>query len=195
MPWSRDGHVIGFYVQWSHDPDIESSFISNQTSKIFNPKILHASFSAFDLPRHQAPHCCLSQVPRTDSDITSYTSALALSEAEVLRIFQNRCLIAGSRVKTTYRSAPFPSGGGGARDALQWKATRGATSEVVRETAGWTRPDLTLGTSTSASTRPSLCGGGPSSLCGGDGRRSRRNSRWSSGFTQMDPDGWLDVSA
>ena len=71
------------------------------------------------------------------------------------------------------------------------------------KSAGWTQSGLTLGTSTSASIRPplcgggppSLCGGGPSSLCGGDGRRSRRNSRWSSGFTQMDPDGWLDVSA
>ena len=39
--------------------------------------------------------------------------------------------------------------------ALQRKATGGATSEVVRETAGWTRPGLTLGTSTPASTRPS----------------------------------------
>ena len=39
--------------------------------------------------------------------------------------------------------------------ALQKKATGGATSEVIRETAGWTRPSLTLGTSTPASTRPS----------------------------------------
>ena len=38
--------------------------------------------------------------------------------------------------------------------ALQKKATRKATSEVVREMAGWTRPGLTLGTSTPASTRP-----------------------------------------
>ena len=28
-------------------------------------------------------------------------------------------------------------------------------SEVIKETAGWTRPGLTLGTSTPASTRPS----------------------------------------
>ena len=85
--------------------------------------------------------------------------------------------MAGLQKKTTYRSAPFPTGGDRARDALQKKATRGATSKVMRETAGWTRLDLTLGMSTSASTRPSLCGGGPSSLCGGDGRRSRRNSK------------------
>ena len=44
---------------------------------------------------------------RIDSDTTSHTSALALSGAEVLRVFQSRCLVAGSREKTTYRSAPF----------------------------------------------------------------------------------------
>ena len=38
---------------------------------------------------------------------------------------------------------------------LQRKATGGATSEVVRETAGWTRLGLTFRTSTLASTRPS----------------------------------------
>ena len=36
--------------------------------------------------------------------------------------------------------------------ALQRKATRGATSKVVRGTAGWTWPGLTLKTSISAST-------------------------------------------
>ena len=168
--------MIPTVCQWSRDPDIESSFASNRTSNIFHPKILHASFSASDLPR-------------TDSDTTSHTSALALSGAEVLRVLRSRgqaaCLMAGLQEKTTYRSAPFPSGSGGARDALQWKAIGGVTSKVVREMAGWTRLDLTLGTSTSASTRPplcdggppSLCGGGPSSLCGRDGRRSRCNSR------------------
>ena len=40
-----------------------------------------------------------------------------------------------------------------------------------------------------------LCGRGLSSLCGGDGRRSRRNFRWSSGFTQIDLNRWLDVNA
>ena len=39
--------------------------------------------------------------------------------------------------------------------ALQRKATEGVTTEVVRETAGWTRPGLTHGTSTPAFTRPS----------------------------------------
>ena len=58
---------------WSGDPDIKSSFASNRTSNIFHPKILHASFSAFDLPY-------------TDSDITSYTSALALPGKKVLGI-------------------------------------------------------------------------------------------------------------
>ena len=38
--------------------------------------------------------------------------------------------------------------------ALQRKATGGATSEVIREMAGWIRPGLTLGMSTPASTRP-----------------------------------------
>ena len=58
---------------WSCDPDIESSFASNWTSNIFHLKILHASFSAFDLP-------C------TDLDITSYTSAPALPGEKVLCI-------------------------------------------------------------------------------------------------------------
>ena len=137
--------MIPTLCQWSCDFDIESSFASNQTSNIFYPKILHASFSASDLPCHRAPHRCHPHLPRTDSDttysrtdsdITSHTSALALSGAEVLRVLRSRgqaaCLMAGSREKTTYRSAPFPSGGGGARDALQRKATGGATSEVVR---------------------------------------------------------------
>ena len=48
---------------------------------------------------------------RTDSDTTSHTSVLALSGKEVLRVLRSRgqaaCLMAGSREKTTYRSAPF----------------------------------------------------------------------------------------
>ena len=39
--------------------------------------------------------------------------------------------------------------------ALQRKATGKATSEVVKEMAGWTRPGLTLGISSPASTRSS----------------------------------------
>ena len=52
---------------------------------------------------------------------------------------------------------PFQSGGGGARGyphALQRKATKGAISKVVRETASCTRPGLALKTSTPAFTRP-----------------------------------------
>ena len=44
--------------------------------------------------------------------------------------------MASLQEKTTYRSALFPLGGGGARDALQMKGTRKATSKVVRETGG-----------------------------------------------------------
>ena len=73
---------------------------------------------------------------RTDSDTTSHTSVLALSGQEVLRILQSRgqaaCLMAGLQKKTTYRSALFPISGGEAKDALQKKATGGATSKVVR---------------------------------------------------------------
>ena len=70
----RPGHVIPIVCQWSRDPDIDfdSSFAFNRTSNIFH-LILHVSLSASDLP-------C------TDSDITSYTLALALSGAEVLHI-------------------------------------------------------------------------------------------------------------
>ena len=144
------------------------------------PRCCHPHLSCIDL---NTTYSC------TNLNTTSYTSVLALSRKEVLRVLQSRgqaaCLMAGLREKTTYRSAPFPSGGSGARDALQKKATRGATSEVVRETPGWTRPNLTLETLTSASIRPflcgksplSLCGGGPFSLYGKDGWRSRRNSR------------------
>ena len=183
---SREGHVIPTLCQWSRDPDIESSFASNQTSNLFNPKILHASFSTSDLPRHRAPHRCLGQFPHTDSNTTFHISALAFFGAEVLRVFQSHCLIAGSREKTTYRSAPFPSGGGGARDALQRKATGGATSKVVRSRLAGRSQAWLLGCQHQLLR---------STLSGGRGRRSRHNSRWSSGFTRMDSDGWFDVSA
>ena len=68
---------------------------------------------------------------RIDSDTTSHISILALSRAEVLHVFQSRCLIV-------------------------------------------------------ACTKSTL---------GGGGRKSRRNSRQSSGCTQIDSDGCLDVSA
>ena len=63
-----------------------------------------------------------------------------------------------------------------------------------KKTAGRTQSSLSLGTSTSASTA-FLYDRGPSFLCAGDGKRSRRNSRWSSVFTQIDHDGWLNISA
>ena len=88
--------MIPTQCQCSRDPNIESSFASNQTFNIFYPKILHASFSTSDLP-------C------TDLDITSHISALALSGVEVLRVLRSQ---ADLQEKTTYRSAPFGSGGG-----------------------------------------------------------------------------------
>ena len=124
---TRPGHVIATVCQWSCDPDInlDSFFASNQTYDIFYPKSLHASLSASDLPR-------------TDLDITFHTFALALSRGEVLCVLQNRgqaaYLIAGLREKTTYKSAPFWIRwwwSEGVPHAL-WKATGGATSEVVR---------------------------------------------------------------
>ena len=200
--------MIPTLCQWSRDPDIESSFASNRTSNIFHPKILHASFSASDLPRHRAPHRCHPHLPRTDSDTTysrtdsdttSHTSALALSGAKVLRVLRSQgqaaCLMAGLREKTTYRSAPSWIRwwwSEGVPHAL-WKATGGATSKVVRRRL--TGRGQAWRSGRQHQLLPPSLYGGPSSLCGGDSRRSRRNSRWSSGFMQMDPDGWLDVSA
>ena len=124
-------------------------------------------------------HSCINLV------ITSQTLALALSGAEVLYIFQSRCLIAGLQEKTTYRLALFLFGGSGARNALQKKTTKRARSKVMRETASYTRQDVTLETSTSAFTRsllygrgpPFLCVGGLSFLYGENGRKSKHNSR------------------
>ena len=79
----------------------------------------------------QAPRRCHPHFSRTDLDTTSHISALALSGAEVLRVLRSR---AGSREKTTYRSAPSWIRwwwSEGVPHAL-WKATGGATSEVVR---------------------------------------------------------------
>ena len=109
MSGSRDGHVIA---------------ISS-----------HPSFPTEPL---QAPRCRHPHLSCTDSDTTSHTSALALSGAEVLRVLRSRgqaaCLMAGLREKTIYRSAPFWIRwwwSKGVSHAL-WKATGGATSEVVR---------------------------------------------------------------
>ena len=93
MPWSRNGHVIPIL-----------SYPSLTT------KLLRASC------------CCYPHFSRTDLDTTFYTSALAFFRAKVLRVLRSRgqaaCLMAGLRKKTTYRSALFPSGDDGARDAL-----------------------------------------------------------------------------
>ena len=127
--------------------------------KLPNLTCLNLSFQSPSPVSPHRRHSC------TDSDTTSYTSALAFSRAEVLRIAYEPSRT--SSCKITCRSTPFQIWWWGNPHALQRKATGGGTSEVVRETAGWTRPGLTLGTSTSASTEPSLCGGGTPSLCGG----------------------------
>ena len=84
-----------------------------------------------------------------------YQSTLALSGAEVLCVLRNL----GYKLSrkdyfqinafldlVVVEQEEYPH-------TLQIKATRGTTSKVVRETAGRTWPGLTLGTSTSASTR------------------------------------------
>ena len=57
--------------------NLDLSFASNQTSNIFYSKILHASFSTFDLP-------CINL------NITSYTLALALSREKVLHVLESQ---------------------------------------------------------------------------------------------------------
>ena len=144
-----------------------------------------------------APH---RRYSHTDSATTSYTLALALSGAEVLCVAYEPSQIkqnAWAQVHGDYLQInAFPDLVVVEREenphALQRKATGGATREVVRETAGWTRSGLTLGTSTSDSTRPvfpvwwkqqkveglDVTLDGPAVQC-----------------TQMDPGGWSDVSA
>ena len=68
-------------------------------------------------------------------------------------------------------------------------------SEVMRETAGSTQSNLTLEMSTLAFTMLFLCNGGPSFLCGVDKRRFRHNLKEFSGFTQIDSNRCLDISA
>ena len=59
----------------------------------------------------QASCYCHPHLSYTDLGIISYTSTLALSKKKVLRVLQSQgqaaCLIAGSREKNTYISAPF----------------------------------------------------------------------------------------
>ena len=86
-------------------------------------------------PRRCHPHfACINldtTYSCTDLNITSYTSALAFSKAEILRVLQSQ---ADLQEKTTYRSAPFWIRWWWSEGVLHalWKTTRGATSEVVR---------------------------------------------------------------
>ena len=111
MPWLRDSQVISI--------------------------LSHLLLLTKQLQAHcrRQPHLYYTDLDTTYSranlDITSYTSALALSGAEILRVLQSR---AGLREKTTYRSAPswiWWWWSEGVPHAL-WKATGGATSKVVR---------------------------------------------------------------
>ena len=85
--------------------------------------------------------------------------------------------MAGLQEKTTYRLALFLTSSGRTKNARQKKVTRGAINKIVREMTDWTWLDLTLGTPTSAFTKPSLYGRDPSSLCDEDAKRSKRNFR------------------
>ena len=73
-----------------------------------------------------------------------HQSALALSGAEVLRIIDYLQTNAYPNLVVVEQEECFCT--------LQRKATRGATSKMVRETAGRTLPGLTLEMSISAST-------------------------------------------
>ena len=175
--------MIPTICQWSCDSniDLNSSFAFNQTSDIFHPKILYALLSA-------------SNLPYINSDIISFTPVLALFKEKVLCILwsqgQVTCLIPSLEEKTIYKSTLF---------WIRWWWNKGGFSHSMEshwrshkksgmKTAEQTRSALTLGTSTLASTAFVMCEG-LSFLCGRDERRSRHNSRWSSGFTQIDPDG------
>ena len=105
----KKGNYNTMITCWSYDFNIKSFFVFNQTSNIFYSKILHISFSA-------------SGLLYINSDITFYISALVLSKKKVLQVLQSQnqaaCLIVGLQKKTTYKSAPFSSSSGGARDVL-----------------------------------------------------------------------------
>ena len=105
-------------------------------------------------------------------------------------------------MKTTCRSTPF--------QIWWWWSERSKLTlykgkpleepqGVVRETAGWTRPGLTLGTSTSASTRPSWRQSYIAAMsCGNDARVEGLDvilDNPAVQCTQRDPGGWSDVSA
>ena len=167
-------------VMWrSRDPNINSSFASNQTvtSTLLLPpssfsyrlgyNFLYISTSSF---WSRSPTCLTE--PRPSSLLDG-----RLARKDYLQI-------------SAFLDPVVVERGGSSRSMeSHWRSHEWSGEK----TAGRTRSGLTLGTSTSASIA-FLCGQGPSSLCGGDGRRSRHNFRWSSGFTLMDPDGWLDVN-
>ena len=118
IPWK----ILDSVMTWSRDLAYSSRKNKLHLSS-FHPKILHTSLSTptplatamtsrrryfrTDSDTTYSRTDSDTTYSRTDSDTTSHTSALALSGAEVLRVFQSRCLVAGSREKTTYRSAPF----------------------------------------------------------------------------------------
>ena len=84
MPWSNNSNI-----------NLDLSFAFNQTSNIFHPKILHASFLAFVFFCQQALYCCYSYLPctnldttysYTNLDTTSYILASALFEKKILYV-------------------------------------------------------------------------------------------------------------
>ena len=98
MTWSRDLAYLSrknkLHLSSIH-PKILHAALSTPTALATAMKASHCRYSCTDL---DTIYYC------TNSDITSYTSALALSGAEVLCVFQSRCLVAGSQGKTIYRS-------------------------------------------------------------------------------------------
>ena len=78
--------------------DLDLSFAFNQTFNIFYPKILYASFLAFNLPY-------------TNLNITFYILTLAFFGKKALYVLgsqgQAACLIANLQKKTIDRLAPF----------------------------------------------------------------------------------------
>ena len=75
----------------------------------------------------------------TNLDTISYTLALIFFEKKVLYVLQSQgqaaCLMASLQEKTSYRSTPFATGDGKARNVLQKKTIEEAKIKMVRETA------------------------------------------------------------
>ena len=169
----REGNCNAMVTCWLCDLDIESSFASNRTSNIFHPKILHTSFSTFDLPY-------------IDLDITSYTSTLALPGKEVLRIAYKPLPIKQNAWAQAYKDYlqinAFPDlvvvKQEGSPHALQKKATRGAA--VSNERDGWLNAARLDSWDVNISFYCLFCVAEvrlPCMVETAEGRRSRRNSR------------------